>query len=287
MSNWSHVEAALNGILDRRWYTNHGPLARLLEAEWAEATGRKHAVAVVNPTIGLIMMADALGLSGEVALSALAPPRCAQALSWAGLRPHFFDVDERTLGIAAVPNHLPLLCTPAADPAAVPPCSILFGDGTDPLFGPTLIDLPAVGDDAGMACLLTDDDALAAKLRNIRSSYGAGQPVPVLRTANGRVSEAQAAMALLLPAGHSFQAAAQEACTGLFPGRRLLAYGRKVLIVAEDGQDHRQLLDDLNDAGLRHAPPALDPRAAGCDRAHSVAKWAAIVEPPPTAGAPR
>jgi dTDP-4-amino-4,6-dideoxygalactose transaminase len=46
-------------------------------------------------------------------------------------------------------------------------------------------------------CVCTNDDELAARLRNIRSSYGAGQPVHVSRTANGRMSEAQAAIALL------------------------------------------------------------------------------------------
>src|SRR4051794_3111731 len=81
MTTWAAVETALHGILDRRWYTNHGPLAKRLEAECSAATGAQHAVAVTNPTIGLIMIADALGLSGEVILSALAPPRCAQALA--------------------------------------------------------------------------------------------------------------------------------------------------------------------------------------------------------------
>ncbi|MBV9523972.1 MAG: DegT/DnrJ/EryC1/StrS family aminotransferase, partial [Alphaproteobacteria bacterium] len=46
-------------------------------------------------------------------------------------------------------------------------------------------------------CITTGDDDLAARLRNIRSSYGAGRPVSVVRTANGRMSEAQAALALL------------------------------------------------------------------------------------------
>jgi dTDP-4-amino-4,6-dideoxygalactose transaminase len=46
-------------------------------------------------------------------------------------------------------------------------------------------------------CLCTNDDAIAAKLRNIRSSYGAGEPVPVVKTSNGRMSEAQAVIALM------------------------------------------------------------------------------------------
>jgi dTDP-4-amino-4,6-dideoxygalactose transaminase len=46
-------------------------------------------------------------------------------------------------------------------------------------------------------CVCTNDDDLAARLRNIRSGYGAGRPVDVRKTANGRMSEAQAAIALM------------------------------------------------------------------------------------------
>src|SRR5438045_661118 len=47
------------------------------------------------------------------------------------------------------------------------------------------------------ACVTTNDDLLAAKLRNIRSSYGAGKAVPIPYTGNGRMSEIQAGLALL------------------------------------------------------------------------------------------
>jgi len=48
--------------------------------------------------------------------------------------------------------------------------------------------------EGGVVC--TGSDALAAHLRNTRSSYGMGAPVPVIKTGNGRMSEAQAAVAL-------------------------------------------------------------------------------------------
>jgi len=51
------------------------------------------------------------------------------------------------------------------------------------------------GAEGGFLC--TNDDLLAARLRNIRSSYGAGTPVAVVKTSNGRMSEAQAALGLL------------------------------------------------------------------------------------------
>jgi dTDP-4-amino-4,6-dideoxygalactose transaminase len=46
-------------------------------------------------------------------------------------------------------------------------------------------------------CVCTNDDELAARLRTMRSSSGAGVTVPVTRTVNGRMSEAQAAIALM------------------------------------------------------------------------------------------
>jgi dTDP-4-amino-4,6-dideoxygalactose transaminase len=52
-------------------------------------------------------------------------------------------------------------------------------------------------------CVTTNDDDLAARMRNIRSSYGSGLPVDVPITTNGRFSEAQAALGRL--SLHRFQ----------------------------------------------------------------------------------
>ncbi len=208
MTGWTTIEAALDGVLARRWYTNHGPIARQLEAAVAQAWQATHAVAVTNPAIGLIMMAEAQQLSGTVLLSALAPPRCAQSLFWAGLRPLFCDIDPVTLALdpastlgAMRASTSAILATPGGDPHLVEALAAELGlrsysDGVPGRTGPALVEIACPGDAAGLACILTGDDHLAARLRNIRSSYGAGPPVPVSRTANGRVSEIQAAMAL-------------------------------------------------------------------------------------------
>ena len=47
------------------------------------------------------------------------------------------------------------------------------------------------------ACVTTNDDKLAARLRNIRSSYGARHKVEIPYTGNGRMSEIQAGLILL------------------------------------------------------------------------------------------
>jgi dTDP-4-amino-4,6-dideoxygalactose transaminase len=46
------------------------------------------------------------------------------------------------------------------------------------------------------ACVLTDDEEVAEKLRNMRSSYGRRKQVDIPLSANGRFSEAQAAQCL-------------------------------------------------------------------------------------------
>jgi dTDP-4-amino-4,6-dideoxygalactose transaminase len=86
----------LDGALDRRWLTNDGELVQEFEARVAEATGAKECVVVVNATVGLELVARALGLGGEVIMPSWTFIGTAQALSWIGLTPVFVDVDPAT-----------------------------------------------------------------------------------------------------------------------------------------------------------------------------------------------
>ena len=64
--SWERYEAAMRGIFERQYYTNHGALAQQFEARLAEFLQVKHAIAVTNATLGLIMAVKALGLTGKV-----------------------------------------------------------------------------------------------------------------------------------------------------------------------------------------------------------------------------
>ena len=198
MSGWSQVEAALDGILARRWYTNQGPIAQQLEAQVAALYGVRHAVVATNPTIALIMLMEGMGLRGRVLVSPEAPARCVQAARWAALEPVvcFLDADLPALdGVSAMllSDNDPATPTSWASELGL----ALLRDGAGGQFVPEVVRLGGHGETAGIGCILTGDDLLAARLRNIRSSYGSGPTVPVVRTANGRVSEPQAAVALL------------------------------------------------------------------------------------------
>lgn len=226
--DWMHYVEAMHGIFDRQYYTNQGPLVQQLEQRLQEFFGVPHVICVTNATIGLMMAAEALELRGKVVTPAFSFIATAQSLTWTGLTPVFCDIDPLThqLDISAVKS---LLDDP--DISAILAVN-LWGDACDTkalqqlagqrgihlyfdsahAFGCEVNGIPIgnfgelevfsfhatkVLSAAEGGCICTHDDKLAARLRNIRSSYGAGYSVSVRRTANGRMSEAQAAIALL------------------------------------------------------------------------------------------
>ncbi len=101
----------LEGILGRRWLTNDGPLVQELESQLTESIGVRHVVAVVSGTVGLEVLARALGLRGEVIVPSFTFVGTAHALSWLGLRPVFCDIDPKTMTID--PAMVERLITPA------------------------------------------------------------------------------------------------------------------------------------------------------------------------------
>ncbi|HLI60167.1 MAG TPA: DegT/DnrJ/EryC1/StrS family aminotransferase [Solirubrobacteraceae bacterium] len=222
--SWERFEAAIRGICERGWYTNHGPLAVEAERRLADELGVAEVVCVSNATVGLMMACRALGLAGSAVVSTFTPPAAAEALLWSGVTPRLCDVEAG--GVHADPETV----RAAIDDDVCAIVAVNLWGGFADLDGLTALAaerrVPLVLDSAhafgsayrGAArgalevfsfheshivntgeggCVATDDPELAARLRNIRSSYGAGRPVPVPITSNGRFSEAQAALALL------------------------------------------------------------------------------------------
>lgn len=91
----------INGILDRNWLTNRGPLVREFEQKIAEMIGVKHCIAMCNGTIALEIAIRALDLSGEVILPSLTFIATAHALQWQQITPVFCDVDPDTFTLDA------------------------------------------------------------------------------------------------------------------------------------------------------------------------------------------
>jgi dTDP-4-amino-4,6-dideoxygalactose transaminase len=225
--NWDRYEATFRDIFERQYYTNHGPLAQALEARLAQMLGVRHAMCVTNATIGLALAAQALGLKGKVVVPAFSFINTARSLAWADAGVVLCDVTRET-GHLSPETVEPHLREGASGILGVN----LWGDAADVEGLQQLAakyDVPIYFDSAhGFGCeiggrplgsfghlevisfhssqivsaaegavICTSDDDLAAHIRNIRSNYGMGRPVPVGKTGNGRLSEAQAAIALM------------------------------------------------------------------------------------------
>lgn len=89
----------LDGIFQRRWLSNAGPLVVELERRISDLLGVRHCVTMANGTIALEIAIRALGLTGEVIIPSYTFIATAHALHWQGLTPVFADIDERTHNI--------------------------------------------------------------------------------------------------------------------------------------------------------------------------------------------
>lgn len=226
------MREALEGIFERDFYTNHGPLERQLDAALAERLDVVHAISMVNGTVALTLLLQALDLKKVgVIVPAFTFPATVQAIHWAGLRPIFCDVDRETHNLTADLVAKRLSEVDAADVGAILGTHV-WGRVCDPLgleevarerglrlvfdaahaigcasagrtvgnFGDAeMFSFHATKVLSGLegGCIATNDDVLAERLRTMRSFHDRpGAPRDLLRF-NAKISEAQAAMLLL------------------------------------------------------------------------------------------
>lgn len=95
------ILASINGIFDRRWLTNNGPLVQELERRIAEFLGVRHCLLTCNGTVALELAIRALDLKGEVIVPGFTFAATAHALQWQEVTPVFCDVDPQTHAIDA------------------------------------------------------------------------------------------------------------------------------------------------------------------------------------------
>lgn len=218
--------ARVNDILDRRWLTNRGNYVVELEGRVAAFVGVRNCVLVCNATIGLELLIRALGLHGEVIVPAFTFVATAHALQWHGITPVFADIDplthcldpasventitSRTTGILGVhlwgqPCAIEALTEIAArhhlklmfDAAHAFACSHggrmigSFGRAEVFSFHATKFMNTFEG-----GAIVTDDDALAEKLRLMQNFGFSGYDSVVCIGTNGKMSEVCAAMGL-------------------------------------------------------------------------------------------
>lgn len=217
----------VDGIFDRRWLTNNGPLVQEFERRVAEYLGVRHCVAMCNGTIALEIAIRALGLEGEVIVPSYTFVATAHALHWQGITPVFADIDPvthcldpeavrraitpKTTGI--LPVHVWGRPAPVAELTAVAEdhgLELLFD--TAHAFGCSY--RGAMLGNSGRAevlsfhatkffntfeggAIVTNDDDLAQKMRLMRNFGFAGFDKVIHPGTNGKMTEICAAMGLV------------------------------------------------------------------------------------------
>lgn len=91
----------LDGIWQRNWLTNMGPLASELEVKLKEYLNVNHILFVTNGTVALQMAIKALDLKGEIITTPFSFIATTSSIVWEGCQPVFVDIDEHSLNIDA------------------------------------------------------------------------------------------------------------------------------------------------------------------------------------------
>lgn len=266
-------------MFDRRWLSNNGPLVQEFERRVAEYHGVRHCVAMCNGTIALEIAIRALGMKGEVIVPSYTFIATAHALSWQDIAPVFADIDPathsldpeavrrmitpRTAGIIGV--HLWGRAAPVEalqqiadehglalmfDAAHAFGCSHggrmigNFGACEVLSFHATKFFNTFEG-----GAVLTNDDALAEKMRLMRNFGFAGFDNVIHMGTNGKMIEVAAAMGLVnldaidsvIAANRRNHQAYREGLAGV-PGIRLLNFddaerNNYQYVVMEVGED--------------------------------------------------
>ncbi len=221
------VLEAFNGIFDRQFYTNHGPLVAEFERALSEYLGVRHVICMTNGTVALMVALKAIGARGDAVVPAFTFPATVQALSYAGLTPVFCDVDPQTHN--ATPETVRRALTPRTqvilpvhlwgracdidglqDVANETGTSLVF-DAAHALgctykgrtigefgkFEAFSFHATKILNCTEGGCVTTNDDAVADAIRTVRNFHEQQTFVDVSLRVNAKMSEAQAAMGLI------------------------------------------------------------------------------------------
>jgi len=89
----------VDGIWERKWLTNHGPLSEQFETGLKEFLGVEHLCLVTSGTSGLQLALKTLKPSTEVITTPFSYVATTSTLIWEGFKPVFADIDPNTLNI--------------------------------------------------------------------------------------------------------------------------------------------------------------------------------------------
>lgn len=114
----SEYNKLLEGIWERNWFTNNGPLVNELEFQLKTYLDVPHLLYLNNGTIALQIAIKALNLKGEIITTPFTYVATTSSIVWEGCTPVFVDIDAQTLNIdsnkierAITPNTSAILAT--------------------------------------------------------------------------------------------------------------------------------------------------------------------------------
>lgn len=89
----------IDGIWQRNWLTNEGPLVNELELRLKDYLGLNHLLYLTNGTIALQFAIKVFELKGEIITTPFSFVATTSAIVWENCIPVFADIDERTFNI--------------------------------------------------------------------------------------------------------------------------------------------------------------------------------------------
>ena len=89
----------IDGIWNRQWLTNMGPLASQLEMELKDFLDVQHLLFVTNGTVAIQMAIKALDITGEIITTPFSFVATTSSIVWEGCTPVFVDICPESLCI--------------------------------------------------------------------------------------------------------------------------------------------------------------------------------------------
>jgi dTDP-4-amino-4,6-dideoxygalactose transaminase len=95
----SEYQSMVEGIWEREWLTNNGPLLNELELKLKSYLDVNHMLFICNGTVALQMAIKALNLTGEIITTPFSYVATTSSIVWEGCTPIFADIDASTFNI--------------------------------------------------------------------------------------------------------------------------------------------------------------------------------------------
>lgn len=97
----AEYDSYVDGIWNRQWLTNNGPLVNELELELKKKLGLEYLLFMCNGTVALEVAIRALDLGGEIITTPFSYVATTSSIVWSGCTPVMVDIEPATLNIDA------------------------------------------------------------------------------------------------------------------------------------------------------------------------------------------